>query len=82
MIDIHCHILPELDDGAKSLAEAALMARMALFDGITTVVASAHMTPGIYDNTPDQIVEEANRIFVYSRLIFIICKPFIDFIFP
>lgn len=59
MIDIHCHILPGLDDGVESLAEATLMARMALFDGITTVVASAHMTPGIYDNTPDQIVEAA-----------------------
>jgi len=42
MVDIHCHILPELDDGAKSLEEALEMAEMAIEDGITHVVATPH----------------------------------------
>jgi protein-tyrosine phosphatase len=42
MVDIHCHILPELDDGAKSLEEALQMAEMAVQDGITHVVATPH----------------------------------------
>lgn len=56
MIDIHCHILPELDDGPGSLADALSMARMAAGDGIQTLVASSHITPGVYDNTPEGIV--------------------------
>jgi len=42
MVDIHCHILPALDDGAKSLDQALQMAEMAIQDGITHVVATPH----------------------------------------
>lgn len=42
MIDLHSHILPELDDGADSLAESLAMARMAVDSGITAVVATPH----------------------------------------
>jgi protein-tyrosine phosphatase len=42
MVDIHCHIFPALDDGAKSLAEALQMAEMAIEDGITHVVGTPH----------------------------------------
>jgi protein-tyrosine phosphatase len=59
MIDIHCHILPGLDDGARTMDEAIAMARMAAADGIRTIVASAHITPGVYDNPPDRIVAAA-----------------------
>ncbi len=59
MIDIHCHILPGLDDGAKTMDEAISMARIAAADGIRTLVASSHITPGVYDNSPDGIVSAA-----------------------
>jgi protein-tyrosine phosphatase len=42
MIDIHCHILPGVDDGAKSWNDAVEMCRMAFADGITDVVATPH----------------------------------------
>ena len=42
MIDIHCHPLPGVDDGAKSIEEAAEMCRMAAKDGVTHVVATPH----------------------------------------
>ncbi|MBI4465522.1 MAG: exopolysaccharide biosynthesis protein [Acidobacteria bacterium] len=42
MVDIHCHILPDLDDGAGEEAVAVEMARMAAADGITHVVATPH----------------------------------------
>jgi protein-tyrosine phosphatase len=42
MIDIHCHILPEVDDGAKSWDIAASMCRMAAADGIEHIVATPH----------------------------------------
>jgi protein-tyrosine phosphatase len=42
VIDIHCHILPEVDDGAKSWEMAQQMCQMAVADGITDIVATPH----------------------------------------
>ena len=42
MIDIHCHILPEVDDGPKSWETAEAMCRMSAADGIEHIVASPH----------------------------------------
>jgi protein-tyrosine phosphatase len=42
MIDIHCHILPAIDDGAKSWDIALQMCAMAWNDGITQTVATPH----------------------------------------
>jgi protein-tyrosine phosphatase len=40
--DIHCHIVPAIDDGAADLAESIAMARMAWADGTKCVVATPH----------------------------------------
>jgi len=45
MVDLHCHILSGMDDGAKSFAESLAMAEMAIADGITHVVATPHASP-------------------------------------
>jgi protein-tyrosine phosphatase len=42
VIDIHCHVLPEVDDGPKSWDIAVEMCRMAAADGITHSVATPH----------------------------------------
>jgi len=42
MIDLHCHILPRIDDGPQSMEEALDMARFCVADGITHVVATPH----------------------------------------
>lgn len=42
MLDIHCHILPALDDGPKTLKEALELARFAVADGITHIIATPH----------------------------------------
>ena len=42
MVDLHCHILPGLDDGAKSLEDSLAMAEDAIADGITHVVGTPH----------------------------------------
>src|SRR5437879_1610099 len=42
MLDLHCHILPEVDDGAASLQEALDMARFCVADGITHITATPH----------------------------------------
>ncbi|MGA9754523.1 MAG: CpsB/CapC family capsule biosynthesis tyrosine phosphatase [Desulfobaccales bacterium] len=43
MIDIHAHILPGLDDGAKTWKQSLQMARLAMEDGIKTMVATPHL---------------------------------------
>lgn len=43
MIDLHCHILPGLDDGAGDLEDAVAMALQAAADGIETVCATPHV---------------------------------------
>jgi protein-tyrosine phosphatase len=45
MVDIHCHILPQLDDGAESMETACAMAEMAIEDGITHVIGTPHASP-------------------------------------
>jgi protein-tyrosine phosphatase len=42
MVDIHCHLLPGLDDGADTFEESLAMAEMAIEDGITHVVGTPH----------------------------------------
>ena len=42
MVDIHSHILPEVDDGSKSWEMSVAMCRMAAADGITHQVATPH----------------------------------------
>src|SRR5436190_12041864 len=42
MLDLHCHILPGIDDGAASLDEALALARFCARHGITHVVATPH----------------------------------------
>jgi protein-tyrosine phosphatase len=43
LIDLHCHILPDLDDGALDLADSVAMARQAAADGIAVVCATPHI---------------------------------------
>jgi len=43
VIDLHCHILPGLDDGARDLEDAVAMARQAHADGIEAVCATPHV---------------------------------------
>jgi protein-tyrosine phosphatase len=42
MVDVHCHILPGLDDGPQEIEESLAMAESAISDGITHVVATPH----------------------------------------
>lgn len=48
MIDIHTHILPGLDDGARNMDESLAMAEIALKSGVHTVVATSHANTGGY----------------------------------
>ena len=50
MIDLHCHMLPGIDDGAPDLATSLEMARIAVADGIELTACTPHIYPGLYEN--------------------------------
>jgi protein-tyrosine phosphatase len=51
VIDLHCHYLPGIDDGAQTLEESLDLARAAVSAGISVAVMTPHVHPGRYENT-------------------------------
>lgn len=51
MIDLHCHILPGIDDGAPDLDMSLAMARAFVADGVSAVACTPHILPGLYHNS-------------------------------
>ena len=67
MIDLHAHILPGFDDGAKDLDESLEMCRVAVRDGITTIVATPHTGNGNYDNSRNRILAAVGELTDYLQ---------------
>jgi protein-tyrosine phosphatase len=55
LIDLHSHILPGIDDGARSLDIALQMAQQAVECGITHMVCTPHIHKGYFDNSYSSI---------------------------
>jgi protein-tyrosine phosphatase len=62
MIDLHAHILPQLDDGAESLEESIEMCRISYEDGVRTIVATPHILPGVYKNNRATILAKTREL--------------------
>jgi protein-tyrosine phosphatase len=61
MIDIHCHLLPNLDDGSESLEMSCAMAEMAIEDGITHIIGTPHASSA-YPFVPKLIKERRDEL--------------------
>jgi len=55
MIDLHCHLLPSIDDGASNMKESLALARIASANGIKTSIVTPHIQPGRFDNDINSI---------------------------
>ncbi|MBS4869542.1 MAG: tyrosine-protein phosphatase [Anaerotignaceae bacterium] len=64
MIDIHSHILPEIDDGSKNVHMSLEMLKESYNQGVDTVVATPHFY--IKENTIDVFLEKRNN--AYNKL--------------
>ena len=64
MIDLHCHLLPGIDDGPDSMAEALAMARLAVANGISEACVTPHIHVGRWDN---ELVGIASAVDVYRN---------------
>lgn len=58
MIDIHCHILPGVDDGSKNLEDSLEMARIAQSEGIKTIINTSHYSPDFDWVVGEKLLEE------------------------
>ncbi len=62
MIDLHSHIIPGIDDGAKSWEEAVAMCRMAWENGTELLVATPHVFNGLYQPSTVSISEHIDLL--------------------
>ena len=58
LIDLHCHILPGVDDGAKDLPMALNMAREAVKQGISHILLTPHHMDGMYTNHKEDVIKK------------------------
>ena len=57
MIDIHTHILPNIDDGSRSIEETFNLIKEAKNAGFDSIVLTSHYKPGYYEtDTPEREV--------------------------
>ncbi|HEX5693576.1 MAG TPA: CpsB/CapC family capsule biosynthesis tyrosine phosphatase, partial [Arenimonas sp.] len=71
MIDLHCHMLPGIDDGPTTLDVSLAMARQAVDDGIHFTACTPHIYPGLYENDRPGIeaaVEEFRRELAAAKI--------------
>lgn len=61
-MDVHCHVLPGLDDGSKSMEETLEMLRAAVDAGVTDIIATPHFKGGRHNARPVDIYESINEV--------------------
>lgn len=62
LIDVHCHILPGMDDGPSTVVESIMIAKKAARLGINKIVATPHHRNGSNINEPSDIVNAVNTL--------------------
>ena len=62
MIDLHAHILHNLDDGPDTLEESLEMCRIAHRDGIRTIVATPHTLNGVYETNWETVLSRVREL--------------------
>lgn len=62
MIDLHCHLLHGIDDGARTLEDSLEMAEMAVAEGITHILVTPHHKNGKYENIKKDIVRLTDEL--------------------
>ncbi len=55
MIDIHCHLLPGIDDGPDTIEESIDLAKQMVQAGVTHAILTPHIYPGRWNNTKTSI---------------------------
>jgi protein-tyrosine phosphatase len=62
LLDLHCHFVAGIDDGARTSDEGVAMLRALRDAGFDRVIATPHMRPGLFDN------EQADLVAAFERM--------------
>lgn len=76
-VDIHCHLLPDVDDGAASWAETLAMARLAVAEGFSTVIATPHQLTNFVHVPVERIRDRAAEVsrFLADQNVPLVVRP-------
>lgn len=66
-VDIHSHLLPNIDDGAKSFEEATALIKKLYSYGIKNFVTTPHIMDGVWENTPQNINQKLFELTNYLK---------------
>ena len=61
-VDIHSHVLPGLDDGAKNIEESIMLISEMKNLGISKIITTPHTYPGLYDNSTTSIIDSYEKV--------------------
>lgn len=61
LIDLHCHILPGVDDGSKDMGMSLDLARVAVEQGISHILVTPHHMDGEYTNHKVDVIQKTNE---------------------
>lgn len=56
LVDLHCHLLPEVDDGSPSMATSLKLAEQAVADGVSHCLLTPHHLNGHYVNHKQDVI--------------------------
>ena len=62
MIDLHCHLLPGIDDGPDTLEQSLELCKIAVADGITHAIVTPHIHPGRWENNAQTIARHCQAL--------------------
>lgn len=62
LCDVHCHLLPEIDDGASSIAETAKLLKLEYADGVRTIIVTPHYRVGMFEPSMDEVYKQYARV--------------------
>ena len=62
MIDLHCHLLPGIDDGPDTLEQSLELCRIAVADGTTHAIVTPHIHPGRWENNRASIAKQCQSL--------------------
>ncbi|MCD8147175.1 MAG: hypothetical protein LUD84_07865 [Clostridiales bacterium] len=67
LIDFHAHILPGLDDGPQTMAEAEALLRQAYGEGIRVIFATSHYRPRLWQYPPERYWQQLEAVQALTR---------------
>lgn len=62
LVDLHCHILPYVDDGAFDKEESAALIDMFVSQGVQAVCATPHLRKGMFETPDEEIKKQFSRM--------------------